>query len=45
MQHHHIVVAELGYGIDGLLGLNFLRQFNLELRYAEQRVLVEPVAS
>ena len=45
MRRHSVVVAELGYGIHGLLGLNFLQHFNLELRYAEQRVLVEPIAS
>jgi predicted aspartyl protease len=30
-----------GYGIDGLLGLSFLRQFNVELRMAEGRIVVE----
>ena len=29
-----------GYDIDGLLGLSFLRQFNIELRFAEGRLLV-----
>jgi predicted aspartyl protease len=28
-------------GIDGLLGMNFLRHFNFEVRPAEQRILVE----
>jgi hypothetical protein len=30
-----------GYGIDGLLGLSFLRPFNIELRMGEGRILVE----
>src|SRR5215831_7731303 len=38
-----IVVADLGYGVDGLLGINFLRHFNLEIRYAERRLLVERI--
>jgi predicted aspartyl protease len=33
------------YGIDGLIGLSFLRQFNYEIRSAEGRILLEPVAS
>src|SRR3954469_12157568 len=28
-------------GIDGLLGMNFLRHFNFEVRPAERRILVE----
>jgi predicted aspartyl protease len=28
-------------GIDGLLGMNFLRHFNFEVRPTEQRILVE----
>ena len=40
---HRIVVADLGYGIDGLLGINFLRHFNLELRFADRRILVEKI--
>jgi hypothetical protein len=28
-------------GIDGLLGMNFLRHFNFEIRPAERRILVE----
>lgn len=34
-----------GFGIDGLLGLSFLRQFNYAIRSAEVRILVEPVAA
>lgn len=41
MPDHRVVVADLGYGIDGLLGINFLRHFNIEIRFAERRILVE----
>jgi predicted aspartyl protease len=34
-------VAELGHGIDGLLGMNFLNEINLELRPAERRIVAE----
>jgi hypothetical protein len=34
-----------GFGIDGLIGLSFLRQFNLELRLAEGRLMVDRVGS
>ena len=37
-------VANLGYGIDGVLGMNFLSDFNFEIRTAEQRILVEQIA-
>lgn len=33
------------YAIDGLVGLSFLRRFNYEIRSAEGRILVEPVAT
>ncbi len=45
LPNHRVVVADLGYGIDGLLGINFLRHFNLEIRFAERRILVENIAS
>ena len=32
-------------GIQGLLGLSFLRQFNYEIRSAEGRILVAPIAT
>jgi hypothetical protein len=32
-----------GVGVDGLLGLTFLRQFNLEIRPAEGRLLVDRI--
>ena len=41
---HRVVVAELGYDIDGLIGLNFLRHFNTEIRFAERRILLERLA-
>ena len=41
---HRVVVADLGYGIDGLLGINFLRHFNIEIRFADRRILVEKIA-
>ncbi len=40
-----VVVADLGYGIDGLLGINFLRHFNVEIRFAERRILVEEITT
>lgn len=44
MRNHRLVVADLGYGVDGLLGINFLRHFNLEIRFAERRIVVEKIA-
>lgn len=39
-------VFDLGHDdIDGLVGLNFLNQLNYEVRSAEHRILVEPIAS
>jgi predicted aspartyl protease len=37
----HIFDLPDGFGIDGLIGLTFLRQFNIELRLAEGRLLVD----
>jgi len=38
-------VFDLGHDdIDGLVGLNFLSQLNYEIRSAEHRILVEPIA-
>lgn len=38
-------VFDLGYDdIDGLLGMNFLNDFNYEVRSAERRLLVEKIA-
>jgi hypothetical protein len=34
-----------GWGIEGLVGLNFLRLFNYEIRSAEGRILVERAAA
>ena len=33
-----------GWGIEGLIGLSFLRQFNYEVRSVEGRILVERAA-
>jgi predicted aspartyl protease len=41
--HVHANVADLGYDIDGLLGMNFLSDFNFEVRPAERRILVEKI--
>lgn len=41
--NHRVVVADLGYGIDGLLGINFLRDFNIEIRFTDRLVLVEKI--
>ena len=38
-------VADLGYGIDGLIGMNVLGQLNFEVRPMERRILVEKVAA
>jgi hypothetical protein len=37
-------VADLGHDIDGLLGMNFLSDFNFEIRMAECRILLEKLA-
>lgn len=34
-----------GFGIDGLVGLSFLRPFNIEIRLAEGRLLVDRVGT
>lgn len=39
----HVNVAALGRGIEGVLGMNFLSEFNVEIRPAERRILVERV--
>lgn len=37
-----VAVFPLGHqDIDGLVGMNFLRHFNFEVRPAERRILVE----
>ena len=41
----HIHDLGEGIGIDGLLGLTFLRQFNIEIRPAEGRLLVARVSA
>jgi predicted aspartyl protease len=37
----HVFDLPDGFGIDGLIGLSFLRAFNVELRLAEGRLLVD----
>jgi clan AA aspartic protease (TIGR02281 family) len=37
-------VFDLGHDVSGLVGLNFLSQLNYEIRSAERRILVEPIA-
>jgi len=39
----HVDVSELGYGVDGVLGMNFLGDFNFEVRPAEQRIRLEKI--
>jgi len=39
----HVNVAELSHGIDGLLGMNFLSDFNLELHPRERRLVAERI--
>ena len=34
-----------GFGIDGLIGLNFLREFNVELRPGEGRLRVDRITA
>src|SRR4051812_39631237 len=36
-------VADLGYGVDGLLGMNFLVDYNIEIRPGERRILIEKI--
>lgn len=40
----HIFDLADHYGIDGLIGLNFLRRYNYMVRSAEGRILVEEIA-
>jgi predicted aspartyl protease len=40
----HVHDLPTGLGLDGLLGLSFLRQFNYEIRSAEGRIIVERIA-
>jgi predicted aspartyl protease len=41
----HVFDLAAGYGIDGLIGLSFLRQFNYEVRSSDAVIRVERVAS
>jgi predicted aspartyl protease len=40
----HVNVASLGYGVDGLLGMSFLLDYNIEIRQAERRIIVERIS-
>ena len=40
----HVFDLPDGFGIDGLVGLSFLRRFNVEIRLTEGRLLVDRVA-
>jgi clan AA aspartic protease (TIGR02281 family) len=45
MRNFSVNVFDLGHDdIDGLLGMNFLSEFNYEVRSAEHRLLVEKIA-
>jgi hypothetical protein len=37
----HVHDLPTGIGLDGLLGLSFLKRFNYEIRSVEGRILVE----
>lgn len=39
----HVFELADRYGIDGLLGLSFLRRFNYEIRSAEGRIVAEAI--
>jgi predicted aspartyl protease len=39
----HVNVADLGYGVESLLGMNFLLDYNIEIRSAERRIFVERI--
>ena len=37
----HANVADLGHGVDGLLGMNFLGDFNFEIRPGDRKIVAE----
>lgn len=39
----HVNVAHLGYDIDGVLGMNFLLDYNVEIRPGDRRITVERI--
>ena len=41
----HVFDLPDGFGIDGLVGLSFLRRFNVEIRLAEGRLLVDRITA
>lgn len=40
----HVHDLPSGYGIDGLLGLSFLKRFNYEIRSVEGRIIIDHAA-
>lgn len=40
----HVNIADLGYGIDGVLGMNFLLDYNVELRPRDRCIVIESIA-
>lgn len=40
----HVNVAALGYGVDGLIGMSFLLDYNIEIRLTERRIIVERIS-
>jgi predicted aspartyl protease len=41
----YVNVADLGHGVDGVLGMNVLLDYNIEIRPAEQRIVIELIGS
>jgi predicted aspartyl protease len=39
----HVNVADLGYGLEGVLGMNFLLDYNIEIRPVERLILAERI--
>lgn len=39
----YVNVADLGYGVDGVLGMNVLLDFNVEIRPSERRIRIEKI--
>jgi clan AA aspartic protease (TIGR02281 family) len=37
-------VSDVGEGLDGVLGMDFLSNFNFEIRPAEQLIIAEPIS-
>ena len=39
----YVNVAHLGYGFEGVLGMNVLLDYNIEIRPGDRRIVIEPV--